>query len=146
VTLNVPVGAGFPRNQGVCHERKCRLKHERKAERGRQLLRNAQHFHARVVRCSVSVSSGEVRLHVWTRLSPSVFPNVGTAPTLASHDAAVLHGLRLRLHFGSHNGGICVFTGTIQAQVECHTGRGAGEIEAFPLVLLLSSGDMMVRF
>lgn len=53
---------------------------------------------------------------IWARLSPSVFPNVGTAPTLASHDAAVLHELNLRLHFGSHHGQ-SVLTGTIQAQI-----------------------------
>jgi hypothetical protein len=49
---------------------------------------------------------------VRTRLSPPVFPNVGTAPTLASHDAAVLHGLTSDSILACKTGLVC----TLQAQ------------------------------
>ena len=82
---------------------------------------------------------------VRTRLAPSVFPHVGTASTLAAHDAAFLHGLNLRLHFGSRLGSVRALTGTIQAQILVPPGGlGAGEIEAFLGVLLLSCGETIL--
>jgi hypothetical protein len=47
---------------------------------------------------------------------PSNFPNVRATPALGPHDAAILHGLTLRFHFGLRDARRRI-AGTIQAQI-----------------------------
>src|SRR5215469_3450411 len=78
---------------------------------------------------------------IWPGLSPSVFPNVWTALTLASHDAAVMHGLNLRLHFGSRDGAICAAQAQSRHKFLEQRFGGSQRNRAFSSVLLLSRRD-----